>query len=123
MIRTTKAFTVAEIFLEVIFLIAWTLFYYFVVNANYKVVYDPLANDISIWNDTFILIIWGIGISILVILPMEYYGIHIKKFGIIIFSCVYRFLQVLGVMGILIYLIIVIAIQNKAYETLETSIG
>ena len=116
MIRTTKAFTVAEIFLEVIFLIAWTLFYYFVVNANYKVVYDPLANDISIWNDTFILIIWGIGISILVILPMEYYGIHIKKFGIIIFSCVYRFLQVLGVMGILIYLIIVIAIQNKAYE-------
>ena len=122
MIRT-KVFTVAEIFLEVIFLIAWTLFYYFVVNANYKVVYDPLANDISIWNDTFILIIWGIGISILVILPMEYYGIHIKKFGIIIFSCVYRFLQVLGVMGILIYLIIVIAIQNKAYETLETSIG
>ena len=118
MIRTI-VFTVAEIFLEVIFLIAWTLFYYFVVNANY----DPLANDISIWNDTFILIIWVIGISVLVILPMEYYGIHIKKFGIIIFTCIYRFLQVLVVLGILIYLTIVIAIQNKAYETLETSIG
>ena len=45
-----------------------------------------------------------LGIVFIVILSLEFYGIKLKKYGIIFFSCVFRCFRVFVVFGLLIYL-------------------
>ena len=121
----SKIFTVTEILLNVIFLIGWTLFYYFFVNTQYNAAYNdykPLVYEISSWNETIVAILCAVCISTVVILFLEYHGVHAKKLGFVVFSCVFRCIQVLGMVGLLIYLVVLIAQLEEETETTSTSL-
>ena len=101
----SKVLSLTEILLLLIFLIFWTLFHYLIYETTYNVIYDPLAHEVSYWNHTVLEILWAVGIVIVLTLIVEFVAVHFKNYGVIVICCIFRILQVLGLFGVLVYLI------------------